>query len=204
MPTVWFLQPFLEVAADHDAFTDSSIEGRDSELALKDRNSKASGLSKEIINKMEDMGVNIFGMSANQLEHINKKLLGQAWAVTRIAADAYLNRDKVTPIKELEEYPMLSGVLTSGAKDRAVDQFYKVTKEVTEIEKSFERSKSVADVDRFQEIINDPENVKAIKTSKALREAKENIGKARQGIEQIKQNPGNRLDAEEKIGRAHV
>jgi primosomal protein N'' len=204
MPTIWFMQPFLEVAADHDFFTGSSLEGRDSEVALRDRNSKASDLSKEIVNKMEDLGINLFGVSANQLEHINKKLLGQLWAVTRTAADAFINRGKVTPKKELEEYPLISGAVTSGAKDRAVNQFYEVAKEATEIQKSFERAKSTADIERFQEILNDPDNVKYLKASKRLRELKANIGETRQGIEKIMENPGNRLDREEMTRRIKV
>jgi hypothetical protein len=157
-------------------------------LAVRDRNSKASELSKLIINKMEDAGVNIFGMSANQLEHLNKKFLGQLWAVTRTASDAYINRGRVTPEKEWYEMPLISGAVTSGTKDRAVDQFYTVAKEVSEVNKSFERAKSHADVERFNQITTNPENVKALKASKSLRDKKADIGKLATDIEKIKQS----------------
>jgi hypothetical protein len=188
MPTMYALQPFLEILVDYDFFTESSLEGRDSELAVRDRNSKASELSKLIINKMEDAGVNIFGMSANQLEHLNKKFLGQLWAVTRTASDAYINRGRVTPEKEWYEMPLISGAVTSGTKDRAVDQFYTVAKEVSEVNKSFERAKSHADVERFNQITTNPENVKALKASKSLRDKKADIGKLATDIEKIKQS----------------
>jgi len=80
MPTAYVLQPLMEVAVDHDFFTGSSIEGKDSDVMVRDRNSKASKLMTEVVNKMEDMGVNVLGVSANQLEHLNKKFLGQLWA----------------------------------------------------------------------------------------------------------------------------
>ena len=188
MPTMYALQPFLEIAADHDFFTGSSLEGRDSEVAVRDRNSKSGELTKAIINKMEDAGINIFGMSANQLEHLNKKFLGQLWAVTRTASDAYINRGRVTPEKEITEMPLISGAVTSGTKDRAVDQFYTVAREVSEVNKSFERAKSHADVERFNQITTNPENVKALKASKSLRDKKADIGKLATDIEKIKQS----------------
>jgi hypothetical protein len=188
MPTMYALQPFLEIAADHDFFTGSSLEGRDSEVAVRDRNTKASELTKAAINMLEDAGINIFGMSANQLEHLNKKFLGQLWAVTRTASDAYINRGRVTPEKEWYEMPLISGAVTSGTKDRAVDQFYTVAREVSEVNKSFERAKSHADVERFNQITTNPENVKALKASKSLRDKKADIGKLATDIEKIKSN----------------
>jgi hypothetical protein len=186
MITIYAFQPFLEIAADHDFFTGSSLEGRDAEVAVRDRNSKSGELTKAIINKMEDAGINIFGMSANQLEHLNKKFLGQLWAVTRTASDAYINRGRVTPEKELTEMPLISGAVTSGTKDRAVDQFYTVAREVSEVNKSFERAKSHADKKRFDEITTNPENAKAIQASKSLRDKKAEMGKLATDIEKIK------------------
>jgi hypothetical protein len=186
MVTIYAFQPFVEIAADHDFFTGSSLEGRDSEVAVRDRNSKSGELTKAIINKMEDAGINIFGMSANQLEHLNKKFLGQLWAVTRTASDAYINRGRVTPEKELTEMPLISGAVTSGTKDRAVDQFYTVAREVSEVNKSFERAKSHADKKRFDEITTNPENAKAIQASKSLRDKKAEMGKLATDIEKIK------------------
>jgi hypothetical protein len=84
--------------------------------------------------------------------------------------------------------PLISGAVTSGTKDRAVDQFYTVAREVSEVNKSFERAKSHADVERFNQITTNPENVKALKASKSLRDKKADIGKLATDIEKIKSN----------------
>jgi hypothetical protein len=202
MVTIYAFQPFVEIAADHDFFTGSSLEGRDSEVAVRDRNSKSGELTKAIINKMEDAGINIFGMSANQLEHLNKKFLGQLWAVTRTASDAYINRGRVTPEKELTEMPLISGAVTSGTKDRAVDQFYTVAKEATQMVNSFDRAQKRTDVDRFNQILKDPKYIEAIKMNDSLREKKSTMGKLSTDIERIKNDQS--LDSKEMTRRINI
>ena len=185
MPTAYVLQPIMEVAVDHDFFTGSSIEGKDSDVMVRDRNSKASKLMSEVVNKMEDMGVNVLGVSANQLEHLARKYLGQLWAVTRVASDAYINRGKVTPEKEAGEYPLVSGVLTTGTKDRAVNQFYTVAKEASQVNQSLEEAGKKGDAERFNQIVKNPENVKALKGSDEMKKLKEEIGEISTGIKRI-------------------
>jgi hypothetical protein len=185
MPTAYVLQPVMEVAVDHDFFTGSSIEGKDSDVMVRDRNSKASKLMSEVVNKMEDMGVNVLGVSANQLEHLARKYLGQLWAVTRVASDAYINRGKVTPEKEAGEYPLVSGVLTTGTKDRAVNQFYTVAKEASQVNQSLEEAGKKGDAERFNQIVKNPENVKALKGSDEMKKLKEDIGEISTGIKRI-------------------
>jgi hypothetical protein len=185
MPTAYVLQPVMEVAVDHDFFTGSSIEGKDSYVMVRDRNSKASKLMTEVVNKMEDMGVNVLGVSANQLEHLARKYLGQLWAVTRVASDAYINRGKVTPEKEAGEYPLVSGVLTTGTKDRAVNQFYTVAKEASQVNQSLEEAGKKGDAERFNQIVKNPENVKALKGSDEMKKLKEEIGEISTGIKRI-------------------
>lgn len=202
MPSIFAVEPLVEVAIDHDFYTGSSLEGRDAEVATRDRNSKAGELTKAIVNKMEDYGINMFDVSANQLEHLGKSYLGQVWALTRTASDAYLNQGKVTPQKTLSEYPMVKGIISEGKKDRAVDQFYQVYKDVSEIEKSFQRTKSVGNKERFDQIVNDPENRKALQASDALRDIKKQIGESRTNIAKIKEM--QHLTSEEMTKRINI
>ena len=185
VPTAYVLQPIMEVAVDHDFFTGSSIEGKDSDVMVRDRNSKASKLMTEVVNKMEDMGVNVLGVSANQLEHLARKYLGQLWAVTRVASDAYMNRGKVTPEKEAGEYPLVSGVVTTGTKDRAVNEFYTVAKEVSQVNQSLQEAGKKGDAERFNQIVKNPENVKALQGSDEMKKLKEEIGELSTGIKRI-------------------
>ena len=202
MPTVFSIEPLAEVIMDHDFYTGSSLEGRDAEVAVRDRNTKAGELTKAIVNKMEDYGVNFLGVSANQLEHLNKSYLGQLWAITRAASDAYLNQGKVTPEKSLSEYPMVGGLLSEGKKDRAVDQFYRVYGQVSEIDKSKQRAVSIGNKERFDQIVNDPENQKALKASDTLRDIKKQIGEKRTGIAKLKEMKG--ITSEEMTKRINV
>jgi len=169
-------------------FTGSSIEGKDSDVMARDRNSKASKLMTEVVNKMEDMGVNVLGVSANQLEHLARKYLGQLWAVTRVASDTYMNRGKATPEKEAGEYPLVSGVLTTGTKDRAVNQFYTVAKEASQVNQSLEEAGKKGDAERFNQIVKNPENVKALKGSDEMKKLKEEIGELSTGIKRIEKD----------------
>lgn len=202
MPTVFSIEPLAEVIMDHDFYTGSSLEGRDAEVAVRDRNTKAGELTKAIVNKMEDYGINFLGMSANQLEHLNKSYLGQVWAITRAASDAYLNHGKVTPEKALSEYPMVGGIISEGKKDRAVDQFYRVYGQVSEIDKSKQRAVSIGDKERFDQIVHDPDNQKALQASDALRDIKKQIGEKRTGIAKIKEMKG--ITSEEMTKRINV
>lgn len=202
MPTIFSIEPLAEVAMDHDFYTGSSLEGRDADVAVRDRNTKAGELTKAIVNKMEDYGINFLGVSANQLEHLNKSYLGQVWAITRTASDAYLNRGKVTPEKTLSEYPMIGGIISEGKKDRAVDQFYRVYGQVSEIDKSEQRAVSIGNKERFDQIVNDPENQKALRASDTLRDIKKQIGEKRTGIAKIKEMKG--ITSEEMTKRINV
>jgi hypothetical protein len=124
------------------------------------------------------------------------------WAITRAASDAYLNHGKVTPEKALSEYPMVGGIISEGKKDRAVDQFYRVYGQVSEIDKSKQRAVSIGDKERFDQIVHDPDNQKALRASDALRDIKKQIGQKRTGIAKIKEMKG--ITSEEMTKRINV
>jgi len=159
---------------------------------------------KATINKMEDLGINFFGLSANKSEHLMKKYFGEMWAMVSLAADSYLNKGKVLPKEEIEKWPIIGGLVTSEAKDMRVDEFFKASKEINEVASSAQKAESTVDVDRFKEIIHDPENKKALDINPELLNLKEAFGRNRTGIEEIKKNPGGRYDREEMTRRIKV
>lgn len=91
MPTVFSVEPIIEVMIDHDFYTGGAIDsGRDAHGMAMFRDKKAGELSKLIVKEMEKRGVNFADLSPNQVEHLFKSFFGQMWGLTRAATDAYL------------------------------------------------------------------------------------------------------------------
>ena len=70
------------------------------------------------------------------------------------------------------------------------------------IEKSFQRTKSVGNKERFDQIVNDPENRKALQASDTLRDIKKQIGESRTNIAKVYEM--QHLTSEEMTKRINI
>ena len=186
MPTIFAIEPIAEVIADHDLYTGNAIDsGKDAHELARFRNRKASELSKAIIGKMEDMGVNVASLSPNQLEHLFRSYFGQLWAVTRAVSDAYLYEGPPKVEKKLSELPLVSGVVAGAERDKAVNQFMDVYNDAAEVERSYNAARKADDVDKFQTIVKSEEYKKSIKAQRALEDNYKRMGEVKGQMETL-------------------
>jgi hypothetical protein len=186
MPTIFAVEPLVEVAIDHDFYTGNAIDsGKDARELARFRDRKAGELTKLIVNKMEEKGVNVADLSPNQIEHLFRSYFGQLWAATRAATDAYLYEGPPQVEKKLSQMPLVSGVIAGAERDKSVNQFMDMYHDAAEVERSYSSSKQMADVAKFETIIQSEKYKNSIKAQQALESTYKRMGEIKNSMEKL-------------------
>jgi anion-transporting ArsA/GET3 family ATPase len=167
----------------------------ESRLPTEYRDAKASQLAK-IVGRALPNVVSQY-ISPDKIEHLGHGYLTEAWGLAAAISDAYLHTEGVAPPKKaLGEMPMFKGVLTAPEKDRAVGEFYEITKKTGQIRNALRSAQKEGDKETVARIKTDPENIKLSKAAPMLQKESAHISKAQQRIKRIKNDPD--LSGEEK------
>jgi hypothetical protein len=189
MPTVFSFEPMLEIAIDHDFYTGGAIDsGRDAQGMARFRDKKAGELSKLIVKKMEEKGVNMADLSPNQVEHLFRSYFGQLWGMTRAATDAYLYEGPPQVDKSLFDYPLASGMVAKASQDKNVNLFLNAYHDAAEVERSYTSSQKFSDVAQFNTIIQSEEYKKSIKAQQSLEPTYKQMGEIKNQLETLDNN----------------
>ena len=200
MPTVYAIEPLVEAMINHDFHTGHAIEsGLDENAPVEYRDKKAGELMKLVGKKLEDSGVNFPRLSPDKLEHIANGYMGQVWAITRVASDAMLRPEGTGVEKTLADYPITSGIYVKGTKDRAVNQFYEISKEVEDANRILTSSGQRGNAERFEELGKSEKYQKLLRAYPAVSSIKKDMGDKMATIERVKNDKS--LTPEERTTR---
>ena len=196
------LKPLLEVVTNHDFHTGNNIESfTESRLPLNQRTAHATPLAEKIAEGVPGF----LNMSPDKIEHLGKGWLTEAWALSALLADAYLNTTGVSaPTKQLGERFLWKGVLTAPAKDSNVSRYYDMNKEVEQLVNGIRAYKQVGDKEEAKALRNEPENAKLRKMAPLLGAIGEQIGTMQGRIARIKNKPDTEMSPDEKATRIRV
>lgn len=186
MPTIFAVEPLVEVAIDHDFYTGNAIDsGKDAREMARFRDRKAGELTKLIVNKMEEKGVNVADLSPNQLEHLFRSYFGQLWAVTRAATDAYLYDGPPKVEKKLSQMPLVSGVMAGAERDKSINQFMDMYHNAAEVERSYSSAQQMSDVAKFETIIQSEGYKNSVRAQQALESTYKRMGEVKNSMEKL-------------------
>ena len=196
------LKPLLEVVTNHDFHTGNNIESfTESRLPLNQRTAHATPLAEKIAEGVPGF----LNMSPDKIEHLGKGWLTEAWALSALLADAYLNTTGVSaPTKQLGEKFLWKGVLTAPAKDSNVSRYYDMNKEVEQLVNGIRAYKQVGDKEEAKALRDEPENAKLRKMAPLLGAIGEQIGTIQGRIARIKNKPDAEMSPDEKATRIRV
>lgn len=169
MPTIYAIEPLVEAYINYDFHTQSPIEtGADARGMSYLKNKKAGELTKAIAEKLHGMGIDLEILSPDRMEHVLNGYLGQIWALARTASDYALYDGPEKPEKILSDYPMMSGVVTKGTKDAAVNEFYTVFGEVRDLAESTSKAEKTGDVQLLEKLREDKNYAKYMQANTPL------------------------------------
>jgi hypothetical protein len=190
LPLNQLVKPAWEAVANYDVHTQNPIESMsESRLPREYRDAHASQLSKIVGRALP--------ISPDKIEHLGHGYLTEAWGLAAAISDAYLHTEGVAPPKKAySEMPMFKGVLTAPEKDRAVGEFYEITKKTGQIRNAIRSAQKEGDKETVARLKADPENIKLSKAAPMLQKESVHISKAQQRIKRIKNDPD--LSGEEK------
>jgi hypothetical protein len=197
------LKPLLEVVTNHDFHTGNNIESfTESRLPLNQRTAHATPLAEKIAEGVPGF----LNMSPDKIEHLGKGWLTEAWALSALLADTYLNTvtGVSAPTKQLGEKFLWKGILTAPAKDSNVSRYYDMSKEVEQIVNGIRAYKQVGDKEEAKALRNEPENEKLRKMAPLLGATGEQIGTMQGRIARIKNKPDTEMSPDEKATRIRV
>ena len=196
------LKPLLEVVTNHDFHTGNSIESfTESRLPLNQRTAHATPLAEKIAEGVPGF----LNMSPDKIEHLGKGWLTEAWALSALLADAYLNTTGVSaPTKQLGEKFLWKGIFTAPAKDSNVSRYYDMNKEVEQLVNGIRAYKQVGDKEEAKALRDEPENAKLRKMAPLLGAIGEQIGTIQGRIARIKNKPDAEMSPDEKATRIRV
>ena len=196
------LKPLLEVVTNHDFHTGNNIESfTESRLPLNQRTAHATPLAEKIAEGVPGF----LNMSPDKIEHLGKGWLTEAWALSALLADAYLNTTGVSaPTKQLGEKFLWKGIFTAPAKDSNVSRYYDMNKEVEQLVNGIRAYKQVGDKEEAKALRDEPENAKLRKMAPLLGAIGEQIGTIQGRIARIKNKPDAEMSPDEKATRIRV
>lgn len=149
------------------------------------RDKKAGELSKLIVKKMEERGVNFADLSPNQVEHFFHSYFGQVWGLTRAATDAYLYEGPPQVDKSLWDYPLTSGMVAKASQDKSVSMFLDTYNAAAEIERSYSSAQNFSDVEKFNTIIQSEDYIKSIEAQRKLEPVYKKMGEIKNQLEKL-------------------
>jgi hypothetical protein len=164
-PIPQFAKPTLEVVSNYSFFTGRPIEGMsDSRLPVAQRGQKASEFSKMLSN----LGLDNIGLSPAKLDVFIKGTFAEAGTMTTELADALImagSGETKTP-KNLVNQPFMRSFLTDPQVNKAVSDYYEISRTATETANLFTKYKNegrgeeltamMADQDKRQKVIAAP------------------------------------------------
>jgi hypothetical protein len=190
----------LETVMNYDLFTHRTIEGRGEENKLvEDRVKGASELAKYM---SKDLGLSGLGLSPAKIEHLGHGLGTELWAASTLLADAYLNKDKVTPIEPLSKsLPLAHSLLTKPDTERMVNLFYEIEADAKQMHMSMVGKRNAGKIEEFKADMADPEKAKLFRAAKPLRNIADNMAKVSRQMERVK---NTQTTAQEKKTREEM
>jgi hypothetical protein len=197
------LKPLLEVVTNHDFHTGNNIESfTESRLPLNQRTAHATPLAEKIAEGVPGF----LNMSPDKIEHLGKGWLTEAWALSALLADTYLNNvtGVSAPTKQLGEKFLWKGILTAPAKDSNVSRYYDMSKEVDQIGNGIRAYKQVGDKEEAKALKKEPGNAELLKMAPLLGATGEQIGTMQGRIARIKNKPDTEMSPDEKATRIRV
>jgi len=196
-PLPQILKPVAEVATNYDIHTGNTIENfSESRLPMEQRTAHASNLAKLLGEALP--------LSPDNIEHLGRGWFTEAWAMSAALSDAYLNKGVSAPEKTWGEMPMLKGVFTAPGKDRALSEYYDMSKTASQIHNAVMAANKMGDRDTVDAIKNDPDKLKQFKASPALQDIGTSISAMQHNIKRIKAMKDTEVSPAEKAKRIRV
>lgn len=203
MPTIYAIKPLVEAYINYDFHTQSPIEtGSDSRGMSYLKNKKAGELTKAVAEKLHDAGIDLATLSPDRMEQVLNGYFGQIWAMTRTASDYALYDGPEKPEKILSDYPLLSGALTKGARDAAINDFYSVYGEVRALSESVSKAEKTGDIQLLEKLRGDKNYAKYMKADTPFGDKMQAMDNKQQIIARIEKDPT--IDAAEKKRRIDI
>ena len=190
------LKPVSEVVMNHDLYTGRSIDSFADELVgLNQRTGHASFLSKALAKGIPDF----MNLSPNKVEHLGKGWFTEAWAMSSLLAENYLNTSGVSaPTKEIGQMMLLKGAFTAPDRDRAVNEFYALSKASKEIVNGIRQYKKSGTTEEAIAMRDDPENTKILAVSTELSKIMTMLNRLGADKKYIKGLPDSKMSPDEK------
>jgi hypothetical protein len=196
-PLPQIIKPVAEVATNYDIHTGNTIENfSESRLPMEQRTAHASNLAKLLGEALP--------LSPDNIEHLGRGWFTEAWAMSAALSDAYLNKGVSAPEKTWGEMPMLKGVFTAPGKDRALSEYYDMSKTASQIHNAVMAANKMGDRDTVDAIKNDPDKLKQFKASPALQDIGTSISAMQHNIKRIKAMKDTEVSPAEKAKRIRV
>lgn len=182
LPFPQLIKPLAEAATNTDFHTGRAIVGAgQARLTPTEQTRGASSLSIELGREL--------GISPIQIEHFGRGYLTELWTVTGLAADKFLEEGQSKPEKYAGEVPIVmggaKGILTKPERDRHMDTFFELNKDIGEMHDTVTRAQGRGDVDTMNRLMADPEAKKKFYAAPAGRKIAEEISKVEKAIDQI-------------------
>ena len=179
MPLPLVFKTPLEAWMNYNTFTGRPIEGPgEANLPVSERGKNASEIAKAIGHTLN--------LSPAKIDHVGRGLLTELWGTTSILADAYLNKDKVTPEKHIAEYPLMHGLVTRPDTERMVNNFFELETEARQMHQAIQGKLTSGRLAEFKEDMADPEKAKLYRGAAPLRHISDNMSKLRKAMERVK------------------
>jgi len=196
-PLPQIIKPVAEVATNYDIHTGNTIENfSESRLPMEQRTAHASNLAKLLGEALP--------LSPDNIEHLGRGWFTEAWAMSAALSDAYLNKGVSAPEKTWGEMPMLKGVFTAPGKDRALSEYYDMSKTTSQIHNAVMAANKMGDRETVDAIKNDPDKLKQFKASPALQDIGTSISAMQHNIKRIKAMKDTEVSPAEKAKRIRV
>jgi hypothetical protein len=196
-PLPQIIKPVAEVATNYDIHTGNTIENfSESRLPMEQRTAHASNLAKLLGEALP--------LSPDNIEHLGRGWFTEAWAMSAALSDAYLNKGVSAPEKTWGEMPMLKGVFTAPGKDRALSEYYDMSKTASQIHNAVIAANKMGDRETVDAIKNDPDKLKQFKASPALQDIGTSISAMQHNIKRIKAMKDTEVSPAEKAKRIRV
>ncbi len=196
-PLPQIIKPVAEVATNYDIHTGNTIENfSESRLPMEQRTAHASNLAKLLGEALP--------LSPDNIEHLGRGWFTEAWAMSAALSDAYLNKGVSAPEKTWGEMPMLKGVFTAPGKDRALSEYYDMSKTASQIHNAVMAANKMGDRETVDAIKNDPDKLKQFKASPALQDIGTSISAMQHNIKRIKAMKDTEVSPAEKAKRIRV
>ena len=197
-PIPQFAKPTLEVVSNYSFFTGRPIEGMsDSRLPVAQRGQKASEFSKMLSN----LGLDNIGLSPAKLDVFIKGTFAEAGTMATELADALImvaSGETKTP-KNLVNQPFMRSFLTDPQVNKAVSDYYEISRTATETANLFTKYKQEGRGEELRALVEDQDKRQQIAAAPVLRKIGQGMSQIQKAIRAIDANKA--LPPEERRAR---